>query len=231
MSNNTTIAQCMAHNRDLKNARLNADQIGAEQFTAWKNAVKNMLKPAYIIASARHDAIVNGYKSTIDQSALYDAVKAVLGIVGKVNGHDLDVKALADNIIGCSYSWKVKDLSPELMFARSAKRNDEALLRKYKSMNGVDVNTIYDVEDKIEAQKEKIAELEAIPGNCVREYTLVSEGVFRTAVERFIGDAVKEQSAKTWEELEAEAEAKKEARRKRQQEKRAAKKAESNEAA
>lgn len=224
MSNNT-ITTCIAHNRALKNAKLNADQIGADNFTAWKNAVNAMLKPAYVIAAARHDAIVGGYKAEVDQSVLYMAVKGVLELIGKVNGHDLDVKAIADNIIGCSYAWKVKDISPELMFERSAKKNDEALLRKYKTTAGVNPEAITALEQSIEEHKNNITALEAIPGNCIREYTVISDTTFRTSVERFLGDAINEQNAKTWEELEAEAEAKKEARRARQQAKRAAKKA------
>lgn len=221
MNNSTNtmsiFAQALVDNTDYKNARINGVAVGVANARLWSNTVKAARIPAYAVRVYRFNNMGNSTTVTpCDQTALYNALKPILDLVGEVNGAKLDTHNVAEEIISNAMRFRVIDITPEMAHARSEMRIAK------KAMNE-DENE--DTVAEFEKWETEVKRLEGEPGNCKRIPEIVSESAFVKAVETLLGNAITKQQAKSAEEVAAEEEAKRAARRAKTAAKRAAKKA------
>lgn len=219
----STIAECLVFNNRFATVKLSADQLGAESLKQWTDAVKSLQQSAYAVAVKCENDHAQTESVTVDKSALFAALREVLALVGEVNGHKLySNDALATLIIGYANRRTNQD-SPELQLVKSQISNNKKTLSVYEGTNGVN-------PDSIAALKNTIAELEAQrdaliaeADNRIKVVTRTTANTFRLDVEHALARAIAEQSAKTWEQLEAEAEERRAARRAKTKAKKSAK--------
>lgn len=219
MKNETTMtiyAEALADNRNYKNARIDGKTVGVAEARAWGTAVKALRHSAYGVAQFNHANMSNPEAVTCNTDKLYESLRAVLDLVGVVNGAKLQAQNIAPNIVSVATRIRTIDITNEMAEARYEKRNAKATLDE----EGTDeAQTAYD-----EACT-KVEELEAKPGNCKKIVEIQTESAFVKAVEVLLGDAINKQTAKTLEEVLAEEEARRQARRAKTAAKKAAKSA------
>lgn len=208
MTTNTTMtifAEALIDNRNYKNGKMNGNAVGVANARAWGNAVKALRFPAYAVRAYRYNHMGDAETATpCDQSALYNALKPVLDMVGVVNGARLDAQNVAEEIISNAMRFRVIDITPEMAHARSEKG-----LAK-KALDDAETEENQANYDKWKAEVER---LESLPGNCKRQPEIQTESAFVKAVEILLGDAITKQKAKSAEQVQAEEEAKKQARK------------------
>lgn len=205
MSNNK-IAESIGYNFGFKkNSRyLTADQIGNEMFEQWSTATALLWRSAYNYVYARQE-VVAGKQNSIPsevRDAFYRELKSTLALVGEINGHALPVAEIAELTAEQSYVMKNEDQNPELMLARSQRKNARSELNKYANMNGISKDYCDTLQEQIDALTEQIHALEGVRGNCVPSLERISSTRFRKGFELVLGSAIEKQSAKSWEELE-----------------------------
>lgn len=209
-------AQALIDNREYKNARINGEAVGVSNARAWANAVKALRIPAYAIRVYRYNHM--GDAETVapcDQTALYDALRPVLELVGVVNGAKLDTHNMAEEIIANAMRFRVIDTSEEMAHAHNQRRLAKAALLEKETE---ETQATYD------HWNDECVRLEALPGNCKRIPYIQAEATFVKSVETLLGDAIEKQTAKSAEEVAAEEEAKRQARRAKTAAKKAEKK-------
>lgn len=219
MSNEKTMsiyAEALINNREYKNARVNGEAVGVANARTWATAVKALRIPAYAIRVYRYNHMGDTEVVTpCDQTALYNALKPVLEMVGIVNGAKLDAHNCAEEIISNAMRFRTIDISEDMAHAHNERRlAKSALLEEETDENQAN----YDYWDN------ECKRLEALPGNCKRIPDIQAEATFTKAVEILLGDAITKQAAKSAEEVAAEEEARRQARRAKTAEKKAAKK-------
>lgn len=210
MSSNTTntmsvFAEALINNREYKSMRINGEAVGVANAREWSTAVKSLRIPAYAIREYRYNHMGDAeVVAPCDQSALYTALRAVLDMVGEVNGMKLDTHNCAEEIISSAMRFRVIDISPEMAHARYMKKSAKEDLDTFGT-------------EKAQADYDKWVDeckrLEALPGNCKKIPDVQSEGTFVKTVEMLLGDAILKQKAKSVDEIMAEI-AKKEEERK-----------------
>lgn len=224
MKKTTTIyAEALSDNRNYKNARMDGKTIGVSESRTWNNAVKAMRYPAYAIAQYRHANLANTeVVAPCDLSPLYTALRAVLDLVGEVNGAKLHAENIAEVVIANASRIRTIDISNEMATARYEKRQAKKALDEDDT---VENQTAYD------NAKAEVERLESEPNNCKKLFEINAESAFVKAVEIALGDAINGQCMKTAEQVQAEEEAKRQARRAKTAEKKKAKKAQTKTAA
>lgn len=197
-------AEALVSNREYKSARINGESVGVTASRIWIASVKSMLIPAYTIFKYRYDHMGDSEKAaTIDQSALYDALHVVLGLIDEVNGAKLNAFNIAESVISCAVRFRVIDTSEEMAHAH-CERN---IARK--RLNNEDTPENQSAYDKWVAE---CSRLENLPGNCKRIVEIQSESTFTRNVELMLGDAILKQSLRSVEDIQAEKAALKAAR-------------------
>lgn len=218
----TALVDCLVDNNRFATKKLNAEQIGAESFREWKTLVESLHKVAYLAYMDCENSNLTADSNDIDKTAVFNALREILTELGEVNGHKLCANAeLASLVIGYSGKRGNHD-SPELQLCNSKIQNARNLLNKYAKMNGVNPEAIANLEAEIETLNSEKAELLNTADNRIKKPTRTTFEAFRLEVEHRLARAIAEQQAKSWEELEAEAEAKRAARRAKTAEKKAA---------
>ena len=213
MIKTTIFAEALMSNREFKNARINGEAVGVLNAKLWGNAVKACRLPSYRIRSERYNAMRNSDDCTVDQSALYDALKKVIDLIGEVNGRKLNIHNVAEEFISASAKLKAVDISIEMADARLAKN---------QAKKAFDDNPSDENATALEAAINEVKRLEGEPGNCKKIMEVVSESAFIKAVEVVLGDAILGETMKTAEEVASEEAAKKAERKARQKAKRQA---------
>ena len=204
-------AQALSVNREYKNARIDGVTVGIAEARHWVAMVKAMRIPAYNVRKYRYDNMANAETvAPCDMTALFDAVRPVLALVGEVNGDKLNPANIAEEIVALSVRTRTIDVSPEMAHVRENMRIARKAVNDY---DGNDAVKLAELEAKVEACKTAVAELEALPGNCKRIVEIQSETAFVKAVEIALGDAINKQALCPAEEILAE-KAAKEAERK-----------------
>lgn len=224
---NKTMQDCLVHNNRFANKSLTADHIGSENLSVWTSLVADLHKTAYSVYALCESSNLSVDSDSVDKTAVYNSLRAILTTIGEVNGHKLYAnEELATLAIG--YAGKRgNDDSPELQLCLSKIRNRNKELNEYKNTNGVNPEAIKSMEKEIaELEEEKKALLDS-PDNRIKKPTRTPANTFRLEVEHRLARAISEQQAKTWEQLEAEAEERRKARRAKTKDKQKAKKAES----
>lgn len=218
------LTDCIVDNNRFATHKITAEQIGAENFRNWKDLIADLHRVAYIAYTECENNNLTVESTNVDLTPIFNSLRTILAQFGEVNGHKLSANAeLATLIIG--YSGKRANVdSPELQLVNSKIRNRTKELADYENTNGVNPESIKALKDELAELKNKKAELIAEPDNRIKKPTRASADMFRLEVEHRLARVITEQKAKTWEELEAEAESKRQARRAKTAAKRAAKK-------
>lgn len=204
-------AQALSVNREYKNARIDGVTVGVAEARHWVAMVKAMRIPAYNVRKYRYDNMAMAETvAPCDMTALFDAIRPVLALVGEVNGDKLNPANIAEEIVALSVRTRTIDVSPEMAHVRENMRIARKAVNDY---DGNDAVKLAELEAKVEACKTAVAELEALPGNCKRIVEIQSETAFVKAVEIALGDAINKQALRPAEEILAE-KAAKEAERK-----------------
>ena len=204
-TNNTIFAQALIDNMDYKSMRINGEAVGVANARKWTNAVKALRLPAYAIRAYRYNHMGDAEAiKACKQDNLYEAIRALLDLIGEVNGAKLNAKNLAEEIIAHAMKETVIDISVEMAHARNQKK----LAKKAMTENETEETIAnYDL------WTETVKTLEAQPGNCKKVTAIVSETAFVKSVEFLVGSAITKQMAKSAEEIAAEEEARRQARR------------------
>lgn len=176
--------------QEYKALKVNAKLVGVDEALTWNKAVEAIRLPAYTVRSARRNSMsAEADAPTIDQSALYAAIRTVLDLIGEVNGARLNPKNLAEEFIAQVVRINVIDLTPEMAEARYD-------LRKAKADKADD--------DVIKACKNEIARLESLPGQCHKEARCLTATSWKSVAEKILSDAITKQTMKSAEEVAAE---------------------------
>ena len=224
----TALVDCLVDNNRFATRKINAEQIGAENFRDWKGLIQSLHNAAYKVYCMCENDNMSTDNPALDFSSVFNALRVILAECGEVNGHKLTANAeLATLIVGYSGKRANAD-SPELQLVCSKISNRQRELAKYRDTNGVNPDYIKSLEDEIEELKEEKATLLDQPDNRIKQPTRTNFEAFRLEVEHRLARVITEQKAKTPEELDAEAEAKRQARRAKTKAKKAAAKAEAN---
>ena len=221
MNNNTmnTVASCLVYNNRFASEKLTADQLGAKEHKEWLDAIKSLHKSAYEVAVFCENNHAKTEDVSVDKSSLYASLRTVLNTIGEVNGHKLFANdALATLIVGYSNRRANSD-SPALQLVNSQIANNKRTLAIYENSNGVSEASIKYIKDELETLAARKEELLSREDNRIKVVTRTSINGFRLDVEHLLARAISEQSAKTWEQLEAEAEERRAARRAKTKEK------------
>lgn len=228
MNNNITISSitlqdCLTQNNHYANARLTADQLGAENLKNWNALLDKLHSAAYSVYALCENNNLTINSTSVNKSEVYSIIREILSVIGEVNGHKLCAnEELATLIIGYA-SKRANSDSPELQLCLSRLRNRRRELADAEKYNGVNPDFIKMVKEEIEKLDEEKSALLAQPDNRIKKPTRTSTSAFRLEVEHRLARAISDQNAKSWEELEAEAEAKRKERRAKTKEKKSAK--------
>lgn len=201
MSNTMSIyAEALTVNRELKNGRINGESVGVANARTWSASVKACLLPAYAVRKYRYDNMGQSAEvSACDMTALYNAIRPVVALIGEVNGDKLNAVNVAEEFVAHSIRFRVIDTSVEMAHAHSERRiAKEALSENDTAEN----QATYDQWDN------ECKRLEAIPGNCKRIPAIQSDSAFVKAIEIALGDAITKQTLRPIEDIIAEKEAK-----------------------
>lgn len=218
-----SISTSIVFNNRFASAKLTADQIGDELLKNWLDAVKNLHKAAYSVA-VKCENLPNNDTSAVDKTVLFSSIRAILDIVGNVNGHKLTANDhMATLIIGYANRRGNCD-SPELQLTLSRISNARKTLAIYEKTAGVNPASIEEVKTQLAELEEHKTALLQQADNRHKVVTRTSINNFRLDVEHLIARIITEQQAKTWEELEQEAEERRKARREKTKQKKNANK-------
>lgn len=224
ITSTTALVDCLVDNNRFASRKITAEHIGAENFREWKNLLANLHKVAYNVYANCEDSDLTANNTSLDLTAVFDALRAILAEFGEINGHAVYANAeLATLIIG--YSGKRGNVdSPALQLCLSKLSNRMRELAKIEGVNGINPDKIAALKDEIDELKDEKADLLANPDNRIKQPTRATFEAFRLEVEHKLARVISDQKAKSWADLEAELEAKRKERRAKTKAKKAAKK-------
>ena len=192
-------AEALVANRNFKNAKVDGTAVGIMNARHWSTLVKACRLPAYAVRKYRYDNMGEANEvAPCDQTALYNAIRPVIDLIGDVNGDKLNAKNIAEEFIAISTRFRTIDITVEMASARNNMREARKAMIADETADNI---TAY------EAAKAEVERLEAMPGNCKRIVEIQSESAFVKAVEIALGDAISKQTLRSVEEIIAEKEA------------------------
>ena len=205
MKTMSIFADALISNLEYKSARITGDVVGVTNYRNWSATVKACLVPAYQVAEYRWNHM-GDTEDVIpcDQTALYNAIRGIIAMVGEVNGDTLNPVNVAESIITLATRIRSIVTSNEMAHAVCEKKSAKERLNE---------------EDTPENQSaydqwcEEVKRLESLPGNCKRRIEMQVESTFVKNVEYALGNAITHQCARPTEEILAEKQAKEDARK------------------
>lgn len=231
MSNNenkkvtTTLAEALVYNNRFATAKLTADQLGAESFDQWKKFVSTLHRVCYAVYAQCENSGMKVESTSVDKSAIYDGIRAVLTALGDINGHKLYANE-ETAITLVSYAGRRGNVdAPELQFCQSCISNAKKELALAEQINGYNPESIKALKERIETLTEEKTKLLRTADMRHKQPTMTSESAFRLDLEHYLARVIAGQMAKTLEELDAEEAARKEARKAKAKARKEAKKA------
>lgn len=210
----TNLSSALIYNNRFASVKLTAEQLSPESFALWKSQVEKLHKAAYSVYALCENNGLKAESTTVDKSAIFDAIRAILDTIGDVNGRALYANAeTAIAIIG--YAGKRANVdAPELQLCKSRIINARRELKAISAINSANKDQIIsDLNAKIAELEAEKSTLMATVDMCHKQPTMTSDSAFRLEVEHFFARAISGQLAKSPEELEAEAQARKDARK------------------
>lgn len=225
ITSKTALINCIIDNVSFKNRKINAEQIGAENFRVWKDYMTDCHKLAYNLYRLTEDHADKSEKTKAKDN-LINKIKDIFAEMGDIylldkdgNKHATPIKVNDDFVndivdLASKYAGKVgTNKAPELQLIESKIRNNKDLLSKYEKLNGVKAETIAAIEQELETLATQKEDLENLPDMKTGRPMMSGAETFRREFEQHLGRFIKGQKAKTWEEKEAEDAAKKAARK------------------
>ena len=204
-------------------AKITGDKVGAENFANWKTAMQTAHQAFYTYKKDCND-LVKGYKVDTEpaRQKAWDALCAILDMVGDINGHALTRdNVLLNEVVGYAVREKTL-LMGNALFQDSVVKN---LKHELTNTNGATKEWLEAKTKELETAQEqlRLVKKTANSGKAVDERA--SFNTFCANFERKLAKLASDQSMKTWEELEAEEAARKEEKKARKKAKKAAAKA------
>ncbi len=228
----TAFFDCIVFNNRFTARKLSAEQIGAEDFAAWKDGIAALHRKAYTV----YECHENHTDDTAAVSALFAEVKSILAAIGDLSFVDRDGNehlapvVIDDNFVNglmavvANYAGRIgKKKAAQVELLESKIRNNRTLLDKYAKLNGVNPDSIANLEAEIEEFKDELDTLKDTPDMIVNKPVIGNVETFRKNFENHLARVITEQKAQTWEEYEAAKAARKAAARAKSKEARKAK--------
>lgn len=191
------------------------------ELSTWRAATKAILVPAYAVASAQYNAMIDGVKVDVDKSAFYDAVRNVVTLIGEVRGAKLNSEDF-EPIIGKAMTRRTITTHNDSAHAVSQLDSAKKALRKYE---GEDTAVIESMQASIDKWQAEVDRMSVLEGYFKTQPEMVTESAFEKVVTAIFADVVSTQHAKTVEQVLAEKKARDDERKKRSNAARAAKRA------
>ena len=136
MSN--TIMNALVYNNRFANEKITGDQIGVENFETWKTMLENLHRAAYAAYVVCENSGLTAESVSIDKTAVFDAIRPILSVIGDVNGHKLYANAeMAVAMIAYSGKRANKDAG-ELQLVNSQISNTKKAIATYEKINVAD---------------------------------------------------------------------------------------------
>lgn len=213
IATNPSLVNALVFNNRFASAKLNAEQLSAENFAEWKTLVNTLHRAAYKVYCLCENNGMKVADTTVDKGEVYEAIRGILATIGEVNGHKMYAnEETAITII--SYAGRRANVdAPELQLCNSRISNAKKEIRLAKEMNGINPDYITGLETKLEELEAERTTLLATADMRHKQPTKTSENAFRLDVEHYFARTISGQMAKTLEELDAEELARKEARK------------------
>ena len=210
---NQALVDALVFNNRFASEKLTGEQIGAENFSAWKTLVEKLHRASYSAYVVCENSGLQAESNSIDKTEIFNAIREILTLVGNVNEHKLVANAeMAIAMIGYSGRRGNKDAG-ELQLCLSRISNKKRELAKYKEINVTDedykANVIANMEKELTALEDEKTELLKTADMRIKQPTRTNFNAFRSDVERFLARVITGQLAKTLEELDAEEAARK----------------------
>ena len=217
MEKTMSIYEAISAGTTVKNsakARVNADKVGVDTFSAWKVAENNAFEAFYRYADERRKTAHSGENAKMNPEIVnnaFTALRNLLALVGEVNGHKIYAnEAMLNTVAGVTMVYR-KDLAGEALTQASIVKNLENEVKAIA--NGMNPDYVADLNARYEQAKIKLAELKKLAGSCTTNHVRVGKNKFYIDLETALATIVNEQDATPWEALEA-AEQAREAERK-----------------
>ena len=211
------LVNSLVYNNRFATAKLNAEQLGVENFAQWKTLVSNLHRSAYSIYAQCENNGLKVCDSIVDKTTVYDSIKLILSVIGEVNEHKLYAnEEIAIAIIGYAGKRGNAD-SPELQYCDSCIRGLRNEIKAYENLNVTDkdykAQKLAEMNDKLDKLLEEKKTLLATADMRIKQPTMTSDSAFRLDIEHIFARAIVGQMAKSLEELDKEVEARKQARK------------------
>lgn len=210
-------AEALISNRGYKNARVNGDAVGVDNARVWSAQVKSCLVPAYDIFAYRYNHMGEAkFVAPCDMSALYDAIRPIVKLIGEVNGDWLNSENVAEIFVAKSVRTRAIDTSNEMAHARCDLKSAQEKHDKFEQGNLSDeeyADKLSALKKSVDDCKAEVKRLESLPGNCKRINDMQSYTAFIKEVEMALGDAITKQSMRSSADVIAEREAREQARK------------------
>ena len=211
---NTIFAETLTTNltiKNHKNALLNGEAIGAENFAKWQFTLKCAYEAFYRYQSECFNLAKMGENSVPDATNAFKELQAILDLVGEVNGHKIPKSMQLLNAISV-HAIKTKEVY--VGKAGLVKSQLDNYKREYRNIpNGASDAYIEGLEKNISEKEEELRMLCTTVDSAGKSKTRTTWSAFRYNVETTLAQVISDQQAKSWDELEAEAEAKRKERR------------------
>lgn len=219
IENNVTnvLVDSLVYNNRFATVKLNAEQLGAENFGLWKNLVNDLHRKAYNVYAKCENNGLKVADSTVDKTEVFDSIRAILKAIGEVKEHKMyanEESAIA--IIGYSGKRGNAD-SVELQYCDSRIRGLRNEIKAYEKLNVNDkdykTQKLAEMNEQLDALKDEKDNLIKTADMRIKQPTMTTESAFRLEVEHLFARAIVGQMAKSLEELDKEAEDRKNARK------------------
>lgn len=210
---NKTLVDALVYNNRFASARVDGEQIGVENFSAYKTLVEKLHRASYSAYVVCENSGLKAESNSIDKTEIFNAIREILALIGEVNEHKLVANAeMAIAMIGYSGRRGNKD-SGELQLCLSRLSNARRELSKYENIKVTDeehkAKVIADMKQAIANLENEKTELLKTADMRIKQPTRTNFNAFRLDVEHFLARAITGQMAKTLEELDAEEAARK----------------------
>lgn len=205
---NKALAEALVYNNRFASVKVDGDQIGVENFSAWKTVMDKLHRAAYSAYVVCENSGLKAESTDIDKTEVFNAIREILSLIGEVNEHKMYANAeMAIACIGYSGKRANKD-APELQFCLSRIRNLKKEIADYEALNVTDAefkaNKLAKMGQDMVALEEERDTLLNTADMRIKQPTRTNPNAFRLDVEHFLARAISGQMAKTLDELDAE---------------------------
>lgn len=220
------IAKTLVNNitiKDKKSARVTGDFVGVDTYAEWKSALETAHAAFYKYERAKI-SLANGTIASIktEKNAAVDAFKAIIALIGEVNGVTLEASIEAMDTVSKYAIKDIERLAGHAMLLSSEINNLKKQLNECG--NGVNPDYVASLEEQLDAKEEELRLEKKKTGSAVKGTTMTTYTAFVYNAETRLAKIIEKQEAQSYEDILVEREAKKAANRARAKARRDAKK-------